>query len=135
VPISYGYQWQKCNNGATNCANLALATEAAYVVQLADAGSVLRVAVTASNTAGSTTAVSAPTLPVPYQCIVPNLKRKTLPAARRRLTASHCRLGSIRRRYSSRVARRRIISQRPPRGTELADRGKVSVVISRGRRR
>jgi hypothetical protein len=135
APISYTYQWQKCNKTMTNCANIPLATEADHVVELADAGSVLRVAVTAVNSAGSTTALSAPTTPVPFQCIVPNLKRRTLRAGRARLTASHCRLGSVRKRYSSRVARGRIISQRPATGTELRDRGKVSVVISRGRRR
>jgi hypothetical protein len=135
LPISYAYQWQKCDNTATNCANIPDATEAAYLVRLADAGSTLRVAVTASNTAGSATAASALTTAVPYQCIVPSLKRKTVRAARRKLRASHCRLGSVKRRYSKRVARGRIISQRPPRGKELANRGKVSVVVSRGRRR
>ncbi|MEP6893558.1 MAG: PASTA domain-containing protein, partial [Gaiellaceae bacterium] len=113
LPISYAYQWQKCDNTATNCANIPDATEADYLVELTDAGSTLRVSVTASNTAGSATAMSALTTAVPYQCIVPNLKRKTVRAARRRLRASHCRLGSVRRRYSRRVARGRIISQRP----------------------
>jgi PASTA domain/F5/8 type C domain len=135
APISYGYQWQRCDRAATRCINIVGATNPTYVVRLADTGSTLRVAVTASNTAGSATAVSALTTPVPYQCIVPNLKRRTVRAARRQLTASHCRLGSAKRHYSSRVARGRIISQRPGRGTELADRAKVSVIVSRGRRR
>jgi hypothetical protein len=133
-PLSYTYQWQRCKGTTTNCINIPLATEPTYVVRLADTGSTLRVAVTASNSAGSATAVSALTTHVPYQCIVPNLKRRTVRAARRKLRTSHCRLGSVKRRYSSHVARGRIISQRPRRGTELGDRGKVSVVLSRGRR-
>jgi PASTA domain/F5/8 type C domain len=134
APTSYAYQWQKCDKAATNCADIPDATDAGYLVRLADGGSTLRVAVTASNTAGSTTALAAPTTVVPYQCIVPNLKRKTVRTARRRLTASHCRLGSVRRHYSNRVGRGRIISQRPRRGRELPNRGNVSVVVSRGRR-
>lgn len=135
VPISYAYQWQKCDKAAANCADIPDETDAAYVVRLGDGGSTLRVAVTASNSAGAATAASAPTTLIPYQCVVPNLKRKTVRAARRRLAARHCRLGSVRRRYSSRVARGRIISQRPRPGRELADRRKVSVLVSRGRHR
>jgi PASTA domain len=133
MPITYSYQWQRCANGSVGCTDIPLATEPSYVVRLADAGSALRVAVTATNDVGSTTAASAATRSVPYQCIVPLLKRKTLAAARARLRAAHCRLGSVRRARSS-VPRGRIVSQRPPKGTELANRGKVSVVVSIGRR-
>ena len=135
APITYAYQWQRCDLAATPCTNILGATDPTYVVRLADGGATLRVAVTASNSAGSATAVSALTTPVPYQCIVPSVKRKTVAAGRRKLAASHCRLGSVKRTYSRRVARGRIISQRPRAGTELSDRGKVSVVVSRGRRR
>jgi hypothetical protein len=133
LPITYSYQWQKCASGSVNCSDIPQAVEPSFVVRLADAGSVLRVAVTATNAAGSTTVASAATDLVPYQCIVPLLKRRTLTAARARLRAAHCRLGSVRRAYSK-VRRGRIVSQRPRKGTELPDRGKVSVVISRGRR-
>lgn len=133
APLSYAYQWQRCDKAGGNCAGIGDETEDIYLVRLADAGSTLRVAITASNSAGSTTAFSAPTTVVPYQCIVPNVKRRTVRAARRRLTASHCRLGSVRRHYSNRVRRGQIISQRPRGGTELPNRGKVSVVVSRGR--
>jgi len=133
MPITYTYQWQKCASGPVDCADIQQATEPSYLVRLADAGSELRVVVTATNAAGSTIAASAETGSVPYQCIVPLLRRKTLPAARARLRAAHCRLGSV-RRVRSKVQRGRIVSQRPAKGTELADRGKVSVVVSRGRR-
>lgn len=135
MPITYSYQWERCGSGPAQCVEIPRATEPEYVVRLADAGSVLRLMVSATNTAGATTAASAATAAVPYQCIVPSLTRRTLRAARARLRASHCRLGKVRRRYSSRVSSGRIISQRPAKGTELPDRGKVSVVISRGRPR
>ena len=133
MPITYSYQWQRCASGPVDCADIQQATEPSYLVRLADAGSELRVVVTATNAAGSTIAASAEIGSVPYQCIVPLLRRKTLPAARARLRAAHCRLGSV-RRVRSKVRRGRIVSQRPAKGTELADRGKVSVVVSRGRR-
>ena len=133
MPITYSYQWQRCAGGSAGCTDIPLATEPSYVVRLADAGSALRVAVTATNDVGSKTVESAATAAVPFQCIVPLLKRKTLAAARARLRAAHCRLGSVRRARSS-VPRGRIVSQRPPKGTELADRGKVSVVVSLGHR-
>jgi PASTA domain/F5/8 type C domain len=135
VPISYAYRWQKCDKAGANCADIPSETDATYVVRLADGGSTLRVVVAASNSAGAATAASASTAVIPYQCVVPNLKRKTVPAARRRLAARHCRLGPVKRRYSSRVTRGRIVSQRPRPGTELADRGRVAVLVSRGRHR
>jgi List-Bact-rpt repeat protein/PASTA domain-containing protein len=84
------------------------------------------------NVAGDTsaTAIFAPN----PRCIVPALKRKTLAAARRALSAAHCRLAKVRRAYS-RVSRGRILAQSPAAGTRLANGGSVSVVVSRGSRR
>src|SRR5581483_8122848 len=50
-PISYAYQWQRCNAGGTACVDLAGAQSSTYVVAPADVGGTLRVAVTASNAA------------------------------------------------------------------------------------
>lgn len=133
APIDYAYQWQRCSTAAT-CIDIPLETESTYIARLADMGSTLRVVVTAANTGGSATVESAMTPPVPYQCIVPDVKRKTVRGARRTLTVWHCRLGKVKRLYSKRVARGRIISQRPPRGRALGNGAKVSVVVSRGRR-
>ena len=60
-PTSYAYQWQRCNNVGAACAAIAVATSSTYTLQSADAGSTLRVTVTASNDAGSSAASSAPT--------------------------------------------------------------------------
>jgi Concanavalin A-like lectin/glucanases superfamily len=57
-PIGYGYQWLRCDTNAVNCAAIAGATGASYLVTTADVGSTLRVAVTGTNTAGSATATS-----------------------------------------------------------------------------
>jgi subtilisin family serine protease len=57
-PTGYSYEWRRCDPSGANCAALA-ATSSSYSLQTADVGSTLRVAVTASNAAGASTAVSA----------------------------------------------------------------------------
>ena len=61
TPISYAYQWRRCDGAGANCANIAGATTTSYGVVSGDVGSTLRVSVTASNSAGSSTASSAQT--------------------------------------------------------------------------
>jgi hypothetical protein len=58
-----GYAWQRCDAAGT-CTSVPNATQQTYTVTAADAGSTLRVAVTAANSAGTTTAESAPTATV-----------------------------------------------------------------------
>ena len=60
-PTSYAYEWRRCDATGAGCATIAGATGTSYTLASADIGSTLRVAVTASNAAGSTTAVSAQT--------------------------------------------------------------------------
>ena len=77
----------------------------------------------------------APPPPAQARCVVPNVRGKTIPAARLAFARSRCVLGRVSRAYSSRVRKSRIIGQsrragsRHPRGT------RVNVVVSRGRRR
>jgi acid phosphatase type 7 len=61
VPITHGYQWQRCGPGGDGCADISGATARTYTVTAADVDSTIRVAVTASNSAGSATASSNPT--------------------------------------------------------------------------
>jgi Calcineurin-like phosphoesterase len=61
TPISYGYQWRRCNTSGANCADITGATASTYVAIPADVGSTLRAAVTASNVAGSATTASPQT--------------------------------------------------------------------------
>src|SRR5215213_9432604 len=60
-PISYGYQWRRCDAAGGGCASVSGATAASYTVTTSDVGDTLRVDVTASNTAGSSSMASAPT--------------------------------------------------------------------------
>jgi hypothetical protein len=61
APISYAYQWQRCDLSGGNCVNIAGASNQSYVLVPADVGATVRIAVTASNSAGSATATSAQT--------------------------------------------------------------------------
>lgn len=68
-------------------------------------------------------------------CVVPNVRGSTLGAARSRLTKALCKVGTVKRTYSSSVRNGRVISQRPAPRARRAENAKVSLVISRGRRR
>lgn len=58
------YQWQSSTNGTSNWTNIAGATTASYTPVAGDATNFLRVSVTKTNSAGSSTASSAATLRV-----------------------------------------------------------------------
>jgi hypothetical protein len=62
-PISYSYQWQTCDASGSNCSNNG-STGQTYQLGPNDVGTTLVVVVTASNSVGSSTATSAPTLVV-----------------------------------------------------------------------
>jgi mannan endo-1,4-beta-mannosidase len=63
-PISFAYQWNRCDSSGANCSNIAGATAVSYTTVSADQGSTLRFAVTASNSAGSASARSLAAGPV-----------------------------------------------------------------------
>jgi hypothetical protein len=58
-----------------------------------------------------------------------------LAAAKRATTRANCRVGTIRRVYSQQGVKGHVVAQRPAFGAILPKRGKVNLVISRGRRK
>jgi hypothetical protein len=68
----------------------------------------------------------------PGLCTVQEIKRQTLRNAKRTLARANCRVGKIRRAYSRRVKKGRVISQKPRFGAVLAGGSKVDLVVSRG---
>jgi hypothetical protein len=58
LPISFTYQWQRCDSGGGSCVNIGAATASTYVLVTADIGSTIRVRVTATNADGSAQAFS-----------------------------------------------------------------------------
>jgi hypothetical protein len=63
-PLSFAYQWRRCDRDGGSCADIAGANGSSYRLGSADLGTTLRVRVTASNAAGSAVAVSVPTAPI-----------------------------------------------------------------------
>ena len=61
TPISYAYQWQRCNSSGSSCGSISGATNQNYVVSNGDAGRTIRVQVTATNADGSNQALSGAT--------------------------------------------------------------------------
>jgi len=61
TPITYIYQWRRCDGVGANCADVSGATATTYVLGSADVNATLRVTVTATNAVGTSSSVSAPT--------------------------------------------------------------------------
>ena len=68
----------------------------------------------------------------PPGCVVPNLKKKTLAAAKRLLLGAHCRAGKIVLR-TSKAKKGTVISQGYHAGSQLPNGAKVNLLVSRGR--
>jgi hypothetical protein len=58
APISFSFQWSRCNSAGAECSPISSATNTTYVVADADVGARIRVLVTASNSDGSASALS-----------------------------------------------------------------------------
>jgi hypothetical protein len=67
-------------------------------------------------------------------CVVPNLRGRTLAAAKAALPAAHCSAGTIRSVYSRVVAKGRVVSQSASAGQQLANGASVNLAVSKGRR-
>jgi hypothetical protein len=63
APTSYAYRWQRCAS-STSCANIAGAASQTYTVRAADAATMLRAVVAATNADGTSTANSDQTATV-----------------------------------------------------------------------
>jgi hypothetical protein len=68
--------------------------------------------------------------PQAQQCMVPATKRKTVSAARKALRASDCKVGGLRRTYSSRIKVGLVVRTNP--GANRMTRKAVTLYVSRG---
>jgi hypothetical protein len=73
--------------------------------------------------------------PQPIVCLVPRVVHRTLAAARDVVVRAHCALSPIRRKYSNRVKRNRVIAQSPVPGLRVPEGTAVTLVVSRGPKR
>src|SRR2546425_106053 len=60
TPLSFAYQWRRCDQNGANCADISGAKSQSYTLVSVDQGNTLRVVVTAKNAAGSSSATSVP---------------------------------------------------------------------------
>lgn len=67
-PLEFSYQWLRCSTTAASCVPIVAATGSTYTLAPADFGSTIRVAVTATNPAGTASSTSAPTTRVKHGC-------------------------------------------------------------------
>jgi hypothetical protein len=63
-PITFAYQWLRCDANGGGCGNIGGANASSYLLASADVGHAIRVRVTAKNAFGATSAVSVPTAAV-----------------------------------------------------------------------
>lgn len=61
TPITFRYQWQRCDSRGGSCSNIIGATSRTYVLTAADVNRTMRVIVTARNSVGSRSHTSVPT--------------------------------------------------------------------------
>ncbi len=61
TPITYAYQWKACDSSGASCSDLVGETGQTHVVAAGELGKTIRVLVSATNDAGSSTALSAAT--------------------------------------------------------------------------
>jgi hypothetical protein len=64
APMTFGYQWLRCDTSGGSCASIAGASTSSYQLQSADVGSTVRSQVTATNPGGASTARSSQTATV-----------------------------------------------------------------------
>ncbi|HZS30473.1 MAG TPA: PASTA domain-containing protein [Gaiellaceae bacterium] len=85
----------------------------------------------AADPAPTTTTTPAPK-PKKVPCVVPNVKGKTLAAARGALAKSHCALGKITKAKSSKKLRNHVLWQSAKPHKHLANGSKVALRVGRG---
>jgi hypothetical protein len=67
-------------------------------------------------------------------CVVPNVKGKSLSGAKHSLKGHFCKAGQIKHAFSDKVESGHVISQSPKAGSHLMHNGKVSLVVSEGKK-
>jgi len=78
APISFRYQWLRCDTGGGRCGSISGATVSSRTLTSADVGRTLRVSVTATNSGGSASVLSGPSALVASKGVAPANTRAPL---------------------------------------------------------
>ena len=125
--MQFAYQWFRCNAGGAACTPIAGATAPTYELDEADAGGTVRSVVTASNSAGQSSAASPASAVVPFPAAEVALDLPDRPRLARRLRM-RLELANV-ERFDVRI----VLSRRRATRLGLAD-GEPVVVGHLGRR-
>jgi uncharacterized delta-60 repeat protein len=90
-----------------------------------------------SGTAACTVTISAArsvTATFAALCIVPKEKGKALRTAKRALVKAHCKVGKVKKAFSAKVKRGRVIAQSAKPGKKLAPGAKIRLTVSKGKK-
>jgi VCBS repeat protein/PASTA domain-containing protein len=79
-----------------------------------------------------TVALQGADAPQPVVCLVPAVARRKLAVARRLVSAANCKVTSVRRRFSGRIKKGKVISITPVPGTRRPVGTAVTLLVSRG---
>jgi hypothetical protein len=121
---SFGYAWLRGTAVITG------ATGAGYRIAKKDLGTSLSCRVTLTNALGKATASSkAKAIPLP-PCVVPNVKGKTVDAAKKAIIAAGCTAGRVSKTRSKSVPKGRVLTTRPGPKTRKPGRTKITIVTA-----
>jgi len=87
TPITYSYQWRRCDQNGGSCADISGATDKTYTLKSVDNGNTLRIRVTANNTTGSTNATSVPSAVISTPAAAPQPASTGCPKTTQGLTS------------------------------------------------
>jgi subtilase family serine protease len=133
------YKWTWGDGTTTTTSSAAAshtyASTGAKTISLAvtDSDSSLNGGRTGSKSVQITVQSSAPPKKKPA-CVVPKLKGKTVKAAKSTLTKAHCKAGKVSKKFSK-VKKGHVISSRPGAGKHKPAGTKVSLVVSKGKKK